>query len=115
MLRDDMCYGETSVGGRRCESGAFRLHVNRSRRTVRLYVESQCISPTLQDIEYLSRMFCIVQQQLRDYVLIILCPRSWLIALSKRRLYVRNNPSFVHHVMLLPRVSLTNTTASCCN
>jgi hypothetical protein len=30
-LRDDMCCGETSVGGRRCESVAFRLDLTRSR------------------------------------------------------------------------------------
>ena len=64
-LRDDMRCGETSVGGRRCESGAFRLDSTRSRRTARLYVDSQFISLTLQDIEILSRMFSIVQQ-LRD-------------------------------------------------
>jgi hypothetical protein len=39
--------------------------VTRSRR---LYVESQFISPTLLDIDHLSRMFSIVQQQLRDYI-----------------------------------------------
>jgi hypothetical protein len=42
--------------------------VTRSRRTARLYVDSQFISLTLQDIEYLSRIFNIVQQQLRDYI-----------------------------------------------
>jgi len=68
MLRDAMCSGETSVGDRRCEIGAFRLDLTRSRRTARLYVDSQFISLTLQDIEYLSRMFSVVQQQLRDYI-----------------------------------------------
>jgi len=33
-----------------------------------LYVDSQFISMNLQAIEYLSRMFIIVQQQLRDYI-----------------------------------------------
>jgi len=51
-----------------CESGVFRLDVTRSVRTARLYVDAQYISLTLQDIEYLSRMFNIVQQQLRDYI-----------------------------------------------
>jgi hypothetical protein len=36
MLRDDMCSGGTSVGGRRCESCAFGLDLTRSRRTARL-------------------------------------------------------------------------------
>jgi len=49
-------------------SGAFRLDVTRSRRTARLYVDSQYISLTLQDTDYLSRMFSVVQQQLRDYI-----------------------------------------------
>jgi hypothetical protein len=71
MLRDAMCSGETSVGGRRCEICAFRLEGTRSRRTARLYVESQFISLTLQDIDYVSRMFIVVQQQLRDYIVAI--------------------------------------------
>jgi len=54
------------AGGRRCEIGPFRLDGTRSRRTARLYVNSQFVSLTLQDIEYLSRMLNIVQ--LRDYI-----------------------------------------------
>ena len=65
-LRGDMCSG--GARGCRCKSGAFRLDVTHSGRTARLYVDSQFISLTLQDIEYLSRMFNIVQQQLRDYI-----------------------------------------------
>jgi len=68
----DMFSGETSVGGPRCESGAFRLHLTPSRRTARLYVDSQFICQTLRNIEYLSRMFSIVQQQARDYIVFIL-------------------------------------------
>jgi hypothetical protein len=68
-LREDMCSGE--AGGRRCESGASRLDVTRSWRTARLYVASLFISLTLQDIEYLSRMFIIVQQHLRDYIVVL--------------------------------------------
>ena len=66
MLWGAMCSGETSVGVRRCESGAFRLDVSRSQRTAPLYVETQFISLTSQDIDYLSRMFSVVQQQVRD-------------------------------------------------
>ena len=36
MLRDDMCSGGTSVGGRRCESCAFGMDLTRSRRMARL-------------------------------------------------------------------------------
>ena len=68
MLRYAMCIGGPPDVGRRCESGAFRLDVTRSRHTARLYVDSQYISLTLQDIEYLSRIFSVVQKQLRDYI-----------------------------------------------
>jgi len=64
-LREDIYTG--GAGGRRCEIGAFRLDGTRSRRTARQYDDSQTISLTLKDIEYLSRMFNIVQQ-LRDYI-----------------------------------------------
>ena len=65
-LREDMFSG--GAVGCRCESGGFRLDVTRSRQTARLYVDSQLISLTLQDIEYLIRMFNILQQQLRDSI-----------------------------------------------
>jgi len=72
------CTGEASV--RRCEIGAFRLDVTRSRRTARLYVDSQFISLTLQDIEYLSPMLFIVQRQLRDYIVALQDVLSYVTA-----------------------------------
>ena len=68
MLRDAMCSGNVSVGGRGCEIVSFRLDLTCSRRTARLYVDSQYISLTRQEIDYLSRLFSVVQQQLRDYI-----------------------------------------------
>jgi len=53
MLRYATCIGETSVGGGGCESVSFRLDLTRSLRTARLYVDSQYISLTLLDIDYL--------------------------------------------------------------
>ena len=47
---------------------AYRLDLTRSRRTARLYVESKYISLTLKVIDKLSRMFSVVQQQLRGYI-----------------------------------------------
>jgi len=55
-----MCIGETLLRVAGSESGDFLLDMTSSRRTVLLYVDSQFISLTLQDIEYLSRMFSIV-------------------------------------------------------
>ena len=66
MLRDAMCSGETSVGVRGCERGVFWLNVTRSLPTARLYAESQYISVTLTGIDYLSLMFSVVKNQLRD-------------------------------------------------
>jgi hypothetical protein len=67
LLRDAMC-GGNPVGGSGCKSGVFRLDVTRSHRMARLYVDSQYISLTLLDIDYLSRMYNVVQQQLGDYI-----------------------------------------------
>ena len=67
-LSEAMCSGGEPACGNECKSGAFRFNVTRSRRMARLYVDSQHISLTLPDIDYLSRMFNVVQQQLRDYI-----------------------------------------------
>ena len=66
-LRDEICCGGTLVevaGAEWC----LPADLTRSRPTARLYVDSHFISLTLQDIEYLSRMYGIVQQELRDYI-----------------------------------------------
>jgi len=88
-----MCTGE--AGGRRCESGAFRLDVTRIRPTARLYVDSQFISLTLRDIEYLSRMFNFVQRQLRDYI----------VALQDLLPYVTTTLTSVTYVEPAPQAS----------
>jgi len=67
MLHDAMCGGKPA-GGSWCKSCAFRLKETRSRRMARIYSDSQYISLTLPDNEYLSRKFNVVQEQLRDYV-----------------------------------------------
>jgi hypothetical protein len=98
ILRDAMCSGETSVGGRRCDSGAFRLDLTRSRRTVRLYVESQFISLTLQDIEYLSRMFSVVQQKLRNYIVALQYVLPYVTATLTSVTYVDPPPDSDKHI-----------------
>ena len=60
-----------------------------------LYVDSQFISLTLQDIEYLSRMFIIVQQQLRNYI----------VALQDVLPYVTATLTSVTHVEPAPEAS----------
>jgi len=67
-LRDAMCSGVETVCGTECKSGGFRLTITRCRRMAKLYLVSQYISLTVPDIDYLSRMFHVMQQQLRDYI-----------------------------------------------
>ena len=61
------------VGGDRvvikCECGNFRLHTPRRHGSARLFVGSEYISLTQPDIGNLVRVFPILQQQLRDYLI----------------------------------------------
>jgi len=66
-IRESMC-----VGGERavikCESGNLRLHTHRRHGCARLFVGTEYISLTHPDMEYLLRVFPILQEQLRDYI-----------------------------------------------
>jgi hypothetical protein len=73
-------------------SGAFRLDVTRSRRTARLYVDSQYISLTLQDIDYLSRIFSVVQQHLLDYIVALQDVLPYVTATLTSKTYVDPAP-----------------------
>ena len=48
-------------------SGAFRLSPPKKFGSSRLYFGTKYISLTILDLQYLARMFHIVQQQLSDY------------------------------------------------
>jgi len=67
-IRDSMC-----VGGDRfvikCESGNFRLHTSKRHGSARLFVGTEYISLTTLDMDYLVRVFHILQQKLRDYII----------------------------------------------
>jgi hypothetical protein len=67
MLRDAMS-GGNPLDGIGCKGGVWRLHVARSPVISKLYFDTHYISLTLLDIENFSRLFIVVQQQLRDYV-----------------------------------------------
>ena len=65
-IRDSMCV----VGDRfiiNCESGNFRLHTPRG--TCRPDCLSVCISLAQPHMDYLVRVFHIIQQQLREYII----------------------------------------------
>ena len=62
-----VCNGRGTGAG--CVSGAFRLTTPKIFGSTRLYFGTQYISLTILDLQYLARMFHIVQQQLRDYTI----------------------------------------------
>ena len=66
-IRDSTCVGGDQVVIK-CESGNFRLHTPKRHGSDRLFVGTEYISLTQLDMDYLVRVFHILQQQLRDYI-----------------------------------------------
>jgi len=60
-----ICNGAGTGAG--CVSGAFRVSSPKNFGSARLNFGTQYINLTILDLQYLARMFHIVQQQLRDY------------------------------------------------
>ena len=52
-----------------CKEGDFRLNTIRSYRIARLYLGKQYIGLRLGDLQYLSRMFHVLKNQLKVYTL----------------------------------------------
>ena len=73
-LRDAM-RGGNPAGGSECMRGVYRLYVTTSCRMARPYSDYQYISLKLADIDYLSQIFNVVQQQLDDDV--VAMPYVW--------------------------------------
>jgi len=67
-IRVSMCVDGDRVVFK-CESGNFRLHTPRRHGSARLFVGTEYISLTQPDMDYLVRVFPIMQQQLRDYII----------------------------------------------
>jgi len=67
-IRDSMCVGGDRVVIK-CERGKFRLHTPKRHRSSRLFVGTEYISLTQPDIDYLLRVFPILLQHLRDYIM----------------------------------------------
>ena len=66
-LRDDK-FSTEPFGGSECNSGAFRLNVTESLRMPVLYFDTQYITLTQLDFEYLARIYNVVKQQLRNLI-----------------------------------------------
>jgi len=66
-IRDSICVGGDRVVIK-CESGNFRLQTPKWHGSARLFVGTENISLTQPDMDYLVRVFPILQQQLRHYI-----------------------------------------------
>jgi len=67
-IRDSICVGGDRVVIK-CDSGNFRLHTLRRHGSARMFVGTDYISLKQPDMDYLVRVFPILQQQLRDYII----------------------------------------------
>jgi len=67
-IRDSMYVGGDRVVIK-CESDNFRFHTTRRHGSARLFVRTEYISLTQPDMDYLLRVFPILQQQLRFYII----------------------------------------------
>jgi len=67
-ILDFMCVGGDRIVIK-CESGNFRLHTPKRHGSARLFVGTEYISLTQPDMDYLLRVFPLLQQQLRDYII----------------------------------------------
>ena len=80
----------------KCERGNFRLGMPKRRRGLtRLYVGSEYICLTELDLHYLARVFNIVHQKMRDYV----------VALPDLLSYVTMSLTSVEYVKPMPNAS----------
>jgi len=87
-----MCVGEDRVIIK-CESGSFRLHAPRRFGSASLLVGKEYISLTQYDMDYLVRVFRIIQQQLRDYIIALPDVLSFMPSLLTSTSYIEPAPN----------------------
>ena len=76
-----------------CKEGDFRMNTTGSYRTARIYLDRQYISLKLVDLQCLSRMFYVVQNQLNAYTVSLPDVLAYLnVALTSIN-YVESTPS----------------------
>jgi hypothetical protein len=89
----DTCESSSVSGG-----GNFRLTRNRGSGAARLYLDTQYISLTSEDLHYLARMFHIVQKQLRDYIAAMPDVLSYVTASLTSASYTEPAPNASPHI-----------------
>jgi hypothetical protein len=91
-----LMYETSSSGG---GSDNFRLTLNRrDGGAARLYLNAQYINLRSQDLRYLTRMFHIVQKQLRDYIIAMPDVLSYVRASLTSTSYIEPAPNASQHV-----------------
>jgi len=89
-----MCFGGNYVIIK-CESSTFRLHTTKRHGSARLFVGTEYITLSQPDMDYLVRVFHILQQQLRDYI----------IAFPDVLSYVTTSLTSVSYIQPIPNAS----------
>jgi len=69
-IRDSMFVGGVRVIIK-CDSGNFRLHIPKWHGSARLFVGTESVRRTQPGMDYPVRGFQILQQQLRDYIIVL--------------------------------------------
>ena len=86
----------------KCESDNFRLVMPKRRRGLtKLYVSSEYMCLTSLDLHYLARMFNIVHQKMRDYLLSLPDILSYITMSLTSVVYVEPMPNARQHINYL--------------
>jgi len=82
-----------------CKEDVFRLNTTGSYRIARLYLDKQYIGLGLGDLQYLSRMFHVVQNQLNMYTLSLPDVLAYVTVALTSSNYIETAPNTNKHVM----------------
>ena len=92
---ESMCRNEQY----KCNEGDFRLNTTKSYRIARLYLGKQYIGLRLGDLQYLSRMFHVLQNQLKEYTLSLSDVLTYVTVALTSVNYVEPAPNASKHIV----------------
>ena len=81
------------------KEGNFRLKTTGSHWIARLYLDKQCISLTLVYLQYLSRMFHVIQNQLNAYSVSLPDVLAYVTVALTSFNYVKTSPNASKHIV----------------
>jgi len=82
-----------------CKEGDFRLKTMKSYRIARLYLDNHYIDLRLGDLQYLSRIFHVVQNQLKVYTLSLTDVLAYVTVALTSIIYVEQAPNASKHIV----------------